>query len=101
MYNPFIRPLIFVMLVLLMIITTGIARADKLCSTTDASAEAIATDALVARPLGLAATLLGTAIFIVSLPFSLPSKSSDEAAHKLIAEPATYTFARPLGQTCD
>ncbi|RMF89794.1 MAG: hypothetical protein D6736_07780 [Nitrospinota bacterium] len=62
------------------------------------SGEAMIADALLLRPLGLVATLLGVAVFIVSLPFSLPTQSAVEAAQKLVLEPAKYTFARPLGQ---
>ena len=55
-------------------------------------------DAFLLRPLGLAATVLGTAMFIVTLPFSLPTRSADDAAKALVVKPAKYTFARPLGQ---
>ena len=58
----------------------------------------ILMDALLLRPLGLAATVLGTAAFIVTLPFSLPTRSADDAAQVLVVKPATYTFARPLGE---
>lgn len=54
-------------------------------------------DAVVMRPLGLAATVLGTVITVVTLPFTLPSGNTGEAAHSMIAEPAEYTFDRPLG----
>ncbi len=55
-------------------------------------------DALVGRPLGLVATVLGTAAFVISLPFSLASHSTDEAAKKLVSTPARFTFKRPLGR---
>ena len=55
-------------------------------------------DAFLLRPLGLAATVLGTATFIVTLPFSLPTRSADDAAKVLVVKPAEYTFARPLGE---
>ena len=41
---------------------------------------------------------VGTAVFVVTLPFSIPTKSVDKAAQKLIVDPARYTFVRPLGQ---
>ena len=34
------------------------------------TAEAMAADLLVVRPLGIVASVVGTAVFIVSLPFS-------------------------------
>ena len=55
-------------------------------------------DGLIARPLGLVASVLGAVVFVVTLPFTLPSKSVDSAAKELVAVPAQYTFKRPLGQ---
>jgi hypothetical protein len=66
--------------------------------TEDVSAESIIADGLLLRPGGLVATILGTAVFVVTLPFSIPTKSVDKAAQKLIVDPARYTFVRPLGQ---
>jgi len=61
-------------------------------------AETMIIDFLLLRPLGLVGTALGTAVFVVSLPFSLPTKSADKAAQKLVVDPAKFTFARPLGE---
>jgi len=58
----------------------------------------ILVDAFVLRPLGLAATVLGTATFVLTLPFSLPTRSAEKAAQALVVKPAEYTFARPLGE---
>ena len=66
--------------------------------TEDVSAEAIIADGLLLRPAGIAATVLGTVVFVVTLPFSIPTRSVDKAAQKLIVDPARYTFVRPLGQ---
>jgi hypothetical protein len=65
--------------------------------TEDVSAETIIVDGLLLRPGGLVATVVGTAVFVVTLPFSIPTKSVDKAAQKLIGDPAKYTFVRPLG----
>lgn len=54
-------------------------------------------DALVVRPLGLVGTVLGAAVTVVTLPFTLPTSSADEAAQYMIVAPAEYTFNRPLG----
>jgi len=54
-------------------------------------------DILLVRPVSLAATVVGTAIFIVSLPFSIPSQSVGVTARTLVAEPFNYTFTRPVG----
>ena len=66
--------------------------------TEDVSAEEIIVDGLLLRPGGIVATVLGTAVFVVILPFSIPTKSVDKTAQKLIVDPARYTFVRPLGQ---
>jgi hypothetical protein len=65
--------------------------------TEDVSAEEIIVDGLLLRPSGIVATVVGTAVFVVTLPFSIPTKSVDKAAQKLIVDPARYTFVRPLG----
>jgi len=61
------------------------------------SAAQMATDLLLARPLGFAATVLGTALFIVSLPFSAAGGNADQAGQILVKDPAEFTFKRPLG----
>jgi hypothetical protein len=60
--------------------------------------DAMVLDALFLRPLGLVSLVGGTVLFIVTLPFSIPGGSTQEAANRLIADPAEYTFGRPLGQ---
>lgn len=65
------------------------------------SGSSMLVDIVIARPLGLVATVIGAAAWVVSLPFSLPSGSADEAAQALIADPARYTFKRPLGELPD
>jgi hypothetical protein len=66
--------------------------------TREPTGDEILADGLIARPLGLIATVIGAAAFVVTLPFTIPSKSTDRAAATLVAEPARYTFKRPIGQ---
>ena len=54
-------------------------------------------DVAIARPFGAAMTVLGTAAFIVSLPFSAIGGNIDEAAEQLVIGPAKSTFVRCLG----
>lgn len=63
----------------------------------DRNAVSMMFDLVILRPLGLAATVIGTAFFIVSLPVSVLGGNTGEAAKKLVAAPAKYTFSRPLG----
>lgn len=58
----------------------------------------IPVDVLVIRPVTLVATVLGTALFVVALPFAIPSGSVKMTAKTLIVEPFKYTFTRPLGE---
>lgn len=54
-------------------------------------------DVLITRPAGVAAIVLGTAVFIVALPISLSSGSAGTTARTLIVTPCKYTFVRPIG----
>ncbi len=71
------------------------AQADETV-TGDRAADMV-LDAVVARPLGLAAIVVGTALTVVTLPFTIPSGSVKASARELIVRPAEYTFKRPLG----
>lgn len=62
-------------------------------------AGAMAADLLVARPLLIGMTVVGTGLFIVSLPFSALGGNVDEAADQLVAGPARNAFVRCLGCT--
>ena len=61
----------------------------------------ITADILLLRPICLVGTVLGTAMFVVALPFSIPSGSVKMTAKKLIVEPFKYTFTRPPGEFDD
>jgi len=64
----------------------------------EVTAEAMAADFFIVRPLGIVTTVLGTAVFIVSLPFSALGGNTKTACRKLVQDPATFTFTRPLGE---
>lgn len=51
-------------------------------------------DILIARPMGIVAGILGTGIFILSLPYTIPTKGVDEAAETFIKRPFKFTFTR-------
>jgi hypothetical protein len=55
-------------------------------------------DAFMVRPFMLVGTVLTTATFVVTLPFSLLGGNVGDAAETLVAEPFMYTFVRPLGE---
>jgi hypothetical protein len=63
----------------------------------DTDATSVAVDVLVARPVSFTLTIVGSVLFVVSLPFSAGSGCVDKAAHTLVKVPAKDTFTRPLG----
>jgi hypothetical protein len=65
------------------------------------TAEQMIIDGLVFRPLSLAGTIVGTGIFIVTLPFSLFGGNVGDAGERLIIEPANATFNHCLGCITD
>jgi hypothetical protein len=54
-------------------------------------------DIVLVRPACLVATVLGTAIFVISLPIAASSRSIRRSAHTFVIRPARATFTRPLG----
>lgn len=63
------------------------------------TALAMMGDLVIARPAGVLVTALGTAAFVVSLPFSALGGNVGEAAEHLVVGPAKATFVRCLGCT--
>jgi hypothetical protein len=61
-------------------------------------ADAAAADTLLVRPFGVVSLAIGTAVFIVSLPFAVLGGNVGETAKVLVADPFNYTFARPVGE---
>jgi hypothetical protein len=62
------------------------------------SGAAMFIDALLVRPIMIGTTLVGSALFVISLPFSALGGNVDQAAENLVVEPATSAFKRPLGE---
>ena len=56
-------------------------------------------DLLIARPLLIAATVVGTAAFVVTLPFSAAGGNVKEAGQALVVDPGKAAFVRCLGCT--
>jgi hypothetical protein len=63
------------------------------------SAAAMVFDGIIVRPITLVATVIGGALWIVTLPFSLLGGNAGEAGETLVLEPAAATFLRCLGCT--
>lgn len=63
----------------------------------DPSTGAMMADLVVARPVGVVITALGTATFLVGLPFIMAGGNLIESGEKLVVGPAQETFNRCLG----
>lgn len=59
--------------------------------------EFILFDALILRPLGLAAMGVGAVSSVVAYPLAVPSNSQDRVTRELIQKPYWYTVCRPMG----
>lgn len=57
----------------------------------------MATDLIIARPVGLAVFALGSAAFVATLPFSLLGGNMSESGKTLVVNPAQEVFVRCLG----
>jgi len=66
-------------------------------SSPNPSAEAMTFDLFILRPLALACTVVGTAVYIVALPFNILTLNVVEPGRRLVVEPAKFTFTRDLG----
>lgn len=60
---------------------------------------AMTGDAIFVRPVMMAVTVLGAAVFIVSSPFSALGGNIGESFDQLVANPFETTFVRCLGCT--
>lgn len=54
-------------------------------------------DIFIARPFTFAATAVGACIWTVTLPITLPTKTSKDAFDVMVESPWNYTVHRPLG----
>ncbi len=92
-------PIVFFTLAALILIPFAAeALAQDPFSESDNSGEKMAADLILIRPLGIVATVFGSAVFVASLPFSLLGGNPGEALNSLMVAPVKYTFARPLGE---
>lgn len=79
---------------------SGIARSQ---SVEEVDPGFVILDVLLYRPLGLAATIIGTGAFIGLSPFTAfasipePHDAFAKTSNILILAPAAYTFIRPIG----
>jgi hypothetical protein len=92
-----IKLLITVICVLAMLLSTS----APAFAAGDNGATSVVVDVVVARPVSFALTIVGSALFVVSLPVALTAGCVDKVAKTLVVAPAKDTFTRPLGDLQD
>jgi hypothetical protein len=96
------RRLIALCLMLTVVVVSLPAAADDMMDdqiNTRPTMLAMLGDALLARPMLLGITAVGTVVFVVTLPFSALGGAMKESAQTLVVAPARSTFMRCLGCT--
>lgn len=73
------------------------AGSDPMYQADAPRAYSMVADLLIARPLLIAGTALGAAVFVVTLPFSALGGNVEEAGDALVIEPGREAFVRCLG----
>ncbi|MCW9096795.1 MAG: hypothetical protein OQJ93_05350 [Ignavibacteriaceae bacterium] len=93
------KSMVLLLIITLVFIPFGTSALAKGQTVDEENSGALMTaDFILARPLGIVATVFGCAVFVVSLPFSALGGNIKQASQKLIQEPASFTFTRPLGE---
>jgi len=54
-------------------------------------------DVLIARPIGIAACVVGLVGTVLAAPFAAASGNMDDVTKRLVHDPFAYTFQRPVG----
>ncbi len=90
----FMKRILVIVMTLVFVVTSSMAFA---ASDKPDSFEVLG-DAFVLRPLGLAAVVGGSALFVLSLPIAAINKSIDTTARVFVVEPFRFTFDRPIGE---
>jgi hypothetical protein len=97
--QPFVKHTIAVVTILsLLMAPTYAVAVEKINPMGAYSAGEMVADGLIVRPLGIVSLVAGFGLFIISSPFSALGGNIGQAWDSLVAEPAKFTFARPLGK---
>jgi hypothetical protein len=92
------KKIFVVLLTLIVVFSSSLAFAEYNKVMSERDATNMIADTIILRPLGFAATVIGGAIFLVSLPISAITKSTTKTYEVLVKEPFDYTFVRPVGE---
>ena len=94
----YLMAVIFAMTSLTLPVVASANSYDYMAESSEPTGGTMMADAFLMRPFMLVSTVVTTVTFVVMLPFSLLGGNVGESAQKLVAEPAKYTFTRPLGE---
>ena len=86
-----------VVIVALVLVTLIMTSVPALAAGGASVAAAMVADVIIARPAGFVGTILGSAVFILALPFAALSRSIEPVAQTLVVDPFKFTFTRPVG----
>ena len=81
------KKIVMAALIVVTLITTSV---PALVEGGASVAAAMVADVIIARPAGFVGTILGTAAFIVALPFALTSGSVEPVVRTLVVEPFKF-----------
>jgi uncharacterized membrane protein YczE len=90
--------LVALMVALFVSFSASPVNAEEPSQTEEVSAGTMLFDLVFVRPVGIIATGLGAATYVVTIPFSGPGGNLNEALEKMVKEPFRYTFTRPIGK---
>jgi|APLow6443716910_1056828.scaffolds.fasta_scaffold143537_1 hypothetical protein len=88
---------IFLLVAALLLIPLASAHAQDPLDEKEITGSMMVADFILVRPVGFVATIIGTALFALSLPFSGPGGNLQSAADMMVIAPARFTFHRALG----
>ena len=78
-------------------ITSTLAANSVEIERSDPNAGQMFVDLFFLRPVSAVATVGGSIVFVLGLPFSAIGGNVDKSGEKLVEDPFRYTIVRPLG----
>jgi len=87
------KKIVAIFITILILFSASLVYAGEKPNATNAVA-----DIVIIRPLGFAALVGGSVLYIVSLPIAAITHSTDRTYQVLVKEPCDFVFKRPIGE---
>jgi len=87
------RRIVAILISLFILLGASLAYADQKPDATN-----LVADIVFIRPLGFAALIGGSVLYVVSLPVAAITHSTDSTYQILVKEPSDFVFKRPVGK---